>query len=155
MGTGVYRPCVGITLINADRQIFIGERIDHPGAWQMPQGGMEPGENVEEAFFRELAEETGIRTAEILSIYPDPIRYEFPVSKRGRLYNGAYDGQEQTWVAGRFLGTDDEIDITTFDRIEFRNWRWCTPLELLDLIVPFKRATYERVLGAFKRFLID
>jgi putative (di)nucleoside polyphosphate hydrolase len=155
MASGLYRPCVGITLINDQNEIFIGERIDHPGAWQMPQGGMEPGETIEQAFFRELAEETGIRDAEILMIHPDAIRYDFPPMKRIRLYDGAYDGQEQTWVAARFLGSDDDINIKGFEPIEFRNWRWCTPLELLDLIVPFKRPTYERVLGQFKRFLID
>ncbi len=155
MGTGLYRPSVGITLINDAREILIGERIEHPGAWQMPQGGMEPGETVEDAFFRELLEETGITDAEILMVYTEPIRYDFPPTKRTRLYNRMYDGQEQTWVAGRFLGSDDDINLKGFDPVEFRDWRWCRPLELLDLIVPFKRATYERVLSQFKRFLID
>jgi putative (di)nucleoside polyphosphate hydrolase len=153
-GTGVYRPCVGIILINDSREIFIGERINHPGAWQLPQGGMEAGENVRDAFFRELSEETGTRNAEILDIYPEPIRYDFPPGKRARLYNGQYDGQEQTWVAARFLGDDAEINLNTFHEPEFRAWRWCTPLELLDIIVGFKRPTYERVLGHFKKFLI-
>ena len=154
MSTGLYRPCVGITLINKNREIFIGERIDHPGAWQMPQGGMEDGEDIATAFFREMQEETGTRNAKILEAFPEPIRYNFPPSKRSRLYEGQYDGQEQTWVIAQFLGDDSEINIAGFDPVEFRAWRWCTPLELLDIIVPFKRPTYERVLGHFKKYLI-
>jgi putative (di)nucleoside polyphosphate hydrolase len=154
MTTGLYRPCVGITLINDAKEIFIGERIDQPGAWQMPQGGMEDGEDLETAFFRELAEETGTRNAEILDIYPEKLRYDFPMGKKVRLYNGAYEGQEQTWILAKFLGDDSEINIATHSQIEFRAWRWCTPLELLDMIVPFKRVTYEKVLVYFKKHLI-
>jgi putative (di)nucleoside polyphosphate hydrolase len=149
-----YRPCVGITLINDRGEIFIGERIDHAGAWQMPQGGIEPGETLEQAFFREMQEEIGTHNAKILDIFPETVRYDFPPGKRMKLYNGMYAGQEQTWIAAEFQGTDDEIDIHTFEPLEFRSWRWCTPLELLDIIVPFKRPTYERILGHFKRHLI-
>jgi putative (di)nucleoside polyphosphate hydrolase len=154
MKSGLYRPCVGIILINPHHQVFIGERIDHPGAWQMPQGGMEPGEDLETAFFRELMEETGTNAAKILAAYPEPIRYDFPSTKRSKLYQGQYDGQEQTWVAAHYLGDNSDIKIDQHTPQEFRAWRWCTPLELLDIIVPFKRPTYERVLGYFKKYLL-
>ena len=154
MSTGIYRPCVGITLINNNGEIFIGERIDQPGAWQMPQGGIDPGEDLSTAFFREMWEETGTRAAEILEIYPEVIRYDFPPGKRNRLYNGAYDGQEQTWIAARFTGTDDDINLHVHNPAEFRAWRWCKPMELLELIIPFKRPTYQKILSKFKPHLI-
>lgn len=153
-GTGVYRPCVGIVLMNDHGEVFIGERIDHPGAWQMPQGGIDSGEDLHTAFFRELWEETGVKQAEIVGAYPEPIRYDFPPTKRQKLYNGMYDGQEQTWVGALYSGDDSEIILTNHNPPEFRSWRWCTPLELLDIIVPFKRHTYERVLGHFKPYLL-
>lgn len=154
MSTSIYRPCVGIVLMNDNGEVFIGERIDHPGAWQMPQGGIEPGEDLHTAFFRELWEETGTRDAEIVGAFPEPIRYDFPPGKRARLYNGQYDGQEQTWVGAKYLGDNSDLRLDNHDPQEFRAWRWCTPLELLDIIVPFKRNTYERVLGHFKEYLL-
>ena len=115
MSTGLYRPCVGIVLINNHQEVFIGERIDHPGSWQLPQGGVENGEDLATAFFRELSEETGTKNAKILDVYPEPIRYDFPPGKRSRLYEGQYNAQEQTWVATEVLGTDSELSITTYD----------------------------------------
>lgn len=151
--TDIYRPCVGITLINHERKVFIGERIDHIGSWQMPQGGMEPGEEVSQAFFREMKEETGTDNATILSILPERIRYDFPLHKRPHLYNGKYAGQEQTWIAAQFNGTDAEINLLAHNPPEFMNWRWCAPNELLDLIVPWKRPTYEAVFNHFRDYL--
>lgn len=154
MSTGIYRPCVGIVLMNDNGEVFIGERIDHPGAWQMPQGGIDGDEDLHAAFFRELWEETGTRQAEIVGSYPEKIRYDFPAGKRARLYNGMYDGQEQTWVGAKYLGDGTDLRLDNHAPQEFRAWRWCTPLELLDIIVPFKRNTYERVLGHFKEYLL-
>lgn len=149
-----YRPCVGITLISSDGRLFVGERVDNPGAWQMPQGGIDPGETVEQAFFREMREEIGTDKAEILRIHHEKLRYELPPRLRKRLWGGQFRGQEQDWVASRFLGTDTDIQIAAHRPQEFQKWRWVKPDELLDLIVPFKRETYREVLESFKDLLV-
>ena len=145
-----YRPCVGIALFNDDNHVFVGERIDNPGAWQMPQGGIDEGESVEDAFFREMEEEIGSTLAEIIRVHDTPLRYELPPHLLGKLWNGQYGGQEQTWVAARFMGLDSDINIHAHRQPEFQAWQW-TPLDqILDLIVPFKRNTYAEVITAFK-----
>lgn len=149
----LYRPCVGIVLINAEQRVFVGERIDHPGAWQMPQGGIDEGEDLETAFFRELKEETGTDDATILSIHPEVMRYDFPAHKIPQLYNGKYAGQEQTWIIAQFNGTDADINPHLHNPPEFSRWRWASAEELIALIVPWKRPTYERVLKYFHEYL--
>ena len=146
----LYRPCVGIALFNSSGKVFIGERIDTPGAWQMPQGGIDGDETVEQAVFRELYEEIGSNKAEIVKIADEKIRYDLPDDLRNRLWNGVYKGQEQTWVAARFLGEDSDINIRNHEPPEFRNWRWTDLDNTIDLIVPFKRPAYKKVIALFK-----
>lgn len=145
-----YRPCVGIALFNDDNHVFVGERIDNPGAWQMPQGGIDEGETVEDAFFREMEEEIGSTLAEIIRVHDTPLRYELPPHLLGKLWNGQYGGQEQIWVAARFMGLDSDINIHAHRQPEFQAWQWAPLDQILDLIVPFKRNTYAEVITAFK-----
>jgi putative (di)nucleoside polyphosphate hydrolase len=148
--TDIYRPCVGVVLFNAENKVFVGERIDTPGAWQMPQGGIDGDETIEQAAFRELFEEIGSNNAEILKIAPRTIKYDLPEDMRQRLWNGMYKGQEQTWVAARFMGSDADININNHEPPEFRAWKWIPLSETIDLIVPFKRETYKEVIAMFK-----
>ena len=145
-----YRPCVGIALFNDDNHVFVGERIDNTGAWQMPQGGIDEGETVEDAFFREMEEEIGSTLAEIIRVHDTPLRYELPPHLLGKLWNGQYGGQEQIWVAARFMGLDSDINIHAHRQPEFQAWQWAPLDQILDLIVPFKRNTYAEVITAFK-----
>lgn len=144
-----YRPCVGIMLLNADGYVFAGERIDSPGAWQMPQGGIDEGEDLKIAAFRELKEEIGTDKAAILKIMDDTTTYDLPPHLKG-LWGGKYRGQEQHWIAMRFTGQDSDIKLDADDHPEFSRWRWVDFEELLRLIVPFKRETYQQVIEAFK-----
>lgn len=145
-----YRPCVGITLFNADGKVFVGERLDNPGAWQMPQGGIDEGEDIETAFFREMKEEIGTGKADILKIMDRTLSYPLPPHLLGKLWGGRWGGQEQTWVAARFTGTDTDINIYAHNPPEFGRWQWAALDDVLDLIVPFKRNTYREVIAAFR-----
>lgn len=145
-----YRPCVGVMLIGADGRIFTGERLDTPGAWQMPQGGIDPGETPREAALRELWEETGV-TADLVTIEAETEgwhRYDLPGHLLGKLWKGRYRGQEQKWILARFNGTDADVRIET-EHPEFGRWTWLAPSEVLDHIVPFKREVYAAVLMEF------
>ena len=148
----LYRPCVGIALFNKNGQVFVGERIDTPGAWQMPQGGIDPDEDLEIAAFRELKEEIGTNNATILHIMDDKIRYELPTELCQKHWNGKYVGQEQTWIAMRFNAQDNDIQLDADDHPEFSKWQWVDLDKTLDLIVPFKRNTYEIIIEKFKEF---
>ena len=144
-----YRPCVGVALFNDSGQVFVGERIDTPGAWQMPQGGIDEGEDTETAARRELGEETGIQDIEILRVADEPIRYDLPPHLQQKFWNGRFAGQEQIWVAARFFGDDGDIDITAFDPPEFSAWQWVDLNQTMDLIVPFKRDVYRQIIAMF------
>lgn len=150
----LYRPCVGIAMFNTEGKVFVGERIDTPGAWQMPQGGIDEGETAEQTALRELKEETGTNKTKIITIAPRKIRYELPDHLIRTLWNGKYRGQEQTWIAARFTGNDSEININAFDPPEFTDWQWIDLPQTLDLIVPFKRDIYKDVIDMFKNIKI-
>jgi putative (di)nucleoside polyphosphate hydrolase len=144
-----YRPGVGLMLLNARGQVFVAQRLDMPSAaWQMPQGGIDPGETPRQAALRELHEEIGTDKAEIVAESRDWIRYDLPADLVRKLWSGRYRGQEQKWFALRFLGTDADIDIATAEP-EFSAWRWAELAELPDLIVPFKRDLYRRLIAEF------
>ena len=153
-----YRPCVGIMLLNRDGLVWIGCRADFKneaegrGAWwQMPQGGIDDGEDPRAAAVRELFEETGVRSAQIITEREAWVNYELPPDLVGKAWGGRYRGQTQKWFVMRFLGNDNEVNITPAPghAAEFVDWKWAPVSEVLDLIVPFKRAVYETVLAEF------
>lgn len=146
-----YRPNVGVMLMNAQGRVWVGQRIDNPGAaWQMPQGGIDKGEDPHTAALRELEEETGVRAAMVTVVTQtrDWVRYDLPHDLVPNIWGGRWRGQEQMWFLLRFNGCDDDIRIDT-DHPEFSEWMWCDPSELVDRIVPFKREVYARVLAEF------
>jgi len=146
-----YRPCVGIVLVNADGLIFTGERIDTPGAWQMPQGGIDDGEDATAAAFRELEEETGVSAAHVrlLDETQDWVLYDLPDHLVGKLWKGRFKGQKQRWYLMRFQGCDTDIQIKQAHQ-EFARWRWSTPDQVIANIVPFKQSVYQQVMNAFR-----
>ncbi len=148
-----YRPGVGIMLLNGANEVFVGQRLDSKlEAWQMPQGGIDPGEAPIDTAFRELAEETGITKAALLAEANEWLYYDLPDELIGTIWKGRYAGQRQKWFAMRFTGTEADINIAT-EHPEFRSWRWSTITELSSLIVPFKRDLYDAVLAEFAGLL--
>lgn len=146
-----YRPCVGVVLTDGRGRVWAGQRIDTPGAWQMPQGGIDAGETPQEAALRELEEETGIapNLVDMLGETRDWLRYDLPGHLLGKVWGGKYRGQEQRWILMRFGGTGEDIALDR-DHPEFSEWGWFSPDELIALIVPFKRDVYRAVLGEFR-----
>jgi putative (di)nucleoside polyphosphate hydrolase len=148
-----YRPCAGFMLVNAEGLVLVGERIDASarGFWQMPQGGIDKGEDVRDAALRELEEETGIgaHLVEVIAQGAQSFLYDLPPELLGKLWKGKYRGQEQYWFLGRFLGTDADINLEAHDPPEFHAWKWVAPETLPDLIIPFKRDVYEALVAEF------
>jgi len=147
-----YRSCVGILLVNREGRIFVGERLDTPGGWQMPQGGIDKGEEPLAAGLRELEEETGITTASILAISNQWRTYDLPDKFARKSWQGRYRGQTQIWLAVRFNGKESEINLQTAEP-EFTRWKWTDPGTLVREVIDFKRKTYRGVLEEFARFI--
>ena len=151
----LYRRGVGVMLLNSEGKVFVGARIDNTDeAWQMPQGGMDEGEEPWGTALRELGEETGIapHLVERIAECPERLRYDLPEAVRHRLWGGKWKGQLQDWYLARFLGGDSDVNIAT-EHPEFRAWKWVDPAEVPGLIVPFKRDLYRRLLEDFAPYL--
>ena len=150
----LYRPGAGILLLNARREAFVAQRIDNPGpAWQMPQGGLDKGEDPLAGALRELEEETSIPPDQvaILAELPYWERYDLPAELLTKLWKGKYRGQRQRWFCGAFLGSDSAVDLET-EHPEFSTWKWVPVPETVELIVPFKRELYARVIDHFRPY---
>jgi putative (di)nucleoside polyphosphate hydrolase len=157
-----YRPCVGAMVFNRAGQVFVGRRADGPEhvdmthVWQMPQGGLDEGEDPWSATLRELYEETSIRSVERIGEIAEWLAYDIPREIVGQAWGGRYRGQTQKWYALRFTGEDSEIDIARpgggLHKPEFLAWRWEPVANLPALVVPFKRAVYERLVAEFGGF---
>jgi putative (di)nucleoside polyphosphate hydrolase len=146
-----YRPGIGVMLLNNCSKVFVGRRIDMPvmPAWQMPQGGIDPGETPRQAALRELKEEIGTDKAEILGESQIWLKYDLPAELVGGLWSGRYRGQRQKWFLMRFTGGDGDINLAT-EHPEFDAWQWVAPDQLPQLIVPFKRQLYSDILAEFR-----
>ncbi|MCW1384173.1 RNA pyrophosphohydrolase [Novosphingobium sp. KCTC 2891] len=152
-----YRPCVGVMLVNAHGRVFVGKRIDNKegDAWQMPQGGIDDGEDLHPAAFRELHEETGV-TPDLVTVIAESREehfYDLPGELLGKLWGGRFRGQRQRWLLLRFTGEDAHIDLEAHNPPEFCEWKWVEPEMLPDLIVPFKRRVYRQVLDEFRALI--
>ncbi|WP_193143352.1 MULTISPECIES: RNA pyrophosphohydrolase [unclassified Meridianimarinicoccus] len=146
-----YRPCVGIVLANRAGHVFAAQRIDTANAWQLPQGGIDEDEDPREAALRELQEETGIAPTSVTieAQTDDWISYDLPQELVGKIWKGRFRGQKQLWFLMRYQGADTDICIDT-EHPEFSDWKWMQPGDIIDNIVPFKRATYVQVFNAFR-----
>jgi putative (di)nucleoside polyphosphate hydrolase len=152
---GQYRRGVGVMLINADKLVWVGRRIDNKDeAWQMPQGGIDEGEEPWATALREVEEETGIapHLVEQIACHPQRLKYRLPEELIGVIWKEKWVGQDQDWFLARFLGTDDDVDIAT-DKPEFSHWKWVDPKHLPDMIVPFKRDMYRAIVEGFGEWL--
>ena len=157
-----YRPCVGVMLVNAEGRVFVGKRIDTRGQpdeggvyWQMPQGGIDDGEDLHQAALRELWEETGVgeHHVTLLASTREELLYDLPDELLGRLWGGKYRGQRQHWILARFHGSDEDVKLDAHDPAEFDAWQWMDPDQLPDVIVPFKKRVYRAVLDEFRALI--
>ncbi|KAJ4961927.1 hypothetical protein NE237_021837 [Protea cynaroides] len=152
-----YRPYVGICLVNSENQVFVASRLNVPGAWQMPQGGIEDGEEPRSAAVRQLREETGVVSAEIVAEVPHWLTYDFPPAikaKVSRLWGGEWHGQATKWFLMRLTKDDSEVNLESSEAdTEFSEWTWANPDEVIDQAVDYKRPTYEEVLGTFMPYI--
>jgi putative (di)nucleoside polyphosphate hydrolase len=152
---GLYRRGVGVMLLNPDKQVWVGRRIDNTDeAWQMPQGGIDEGEEPWATALRELEEETGIPPylVERIADHPERLRYDLPAELQPRLWGGKWKGQEQDWFLCRFLGRQSDVNIATAHP-EFCDWKWVPALELPQIIVPFKRDLYRCLIDHWAEYL--
>lgn len=157
-----YRPCVGVMLVNAEGQVFVGKRIDTRGQpdeggvyWQMPQGGIDDGEDLHAAALRELWEETGVgeHHVTLLASTREELLYDLPEELLGKLWKGKYRGQRQHWILARFTGSDEDVKLDAHDPAEFDAWQWMEPDLLPEVIVPFKKRVYRAVLDEFRALI--
>ncbi|MBU93338.1 MAG: RNA pyrophosphohydrolase [Chloroflexi bacterium] len=146
-----YRKCVGIMILNNNKEILVGKRLDHPsGFWQMPQGGIDEYENPEEAVWREMMEEIGTNNAKLIKESKQWIKYDIPTATLKTLpWGNKYIGQTQKWFAFQFTGKDNDINVGT-ENPEFSEWKWTKMNLIVDNIVPFKRNVYSTILEEFK-----
>ena len=146
-----YRKCVGMMILNNNKEILVGKRIDHPsGFWQMPQGGIDKHENPEKAVWREMMEEIGTNNVTLIKISNQWLNYDIPEDTLKTLpWGNKYKGQTQKWFAFKFIGTDKDINVGTTNP-EFSEWRWTKMDLIVDNIVPFKRDVYSTILEEFK-----
>lgn len=151
----LYRSGVGVMLINREKKIFVGKRIDNNSdAWQMPQGGIDAGENEDEAMFRELAEETGISDSSIKVLHKSQVHhyYNLPYKLQKKFWGGKYLGQKQRWYLAEFVSDENVINIQT-ENPEFSDWKWISKDQIISSIVGFKRKLYEDIIKEFEKFL--
>lgn len=159
----IYRPCVGVFLFNEAGLVFLGQRDEKnlidaqlykkKHLWQLPQGGIDEGEEPKKAFARELFEETGITKFEIIAEYPSWLSYDLPNHLIGKALENKFIGQRQKWFAARFLGVDSDINLKAHSPAEFVGWRWAHIDELLELVVPFKADIYKKLTAEFKNLV--
>ena len=146
-----YRNGVGIFLLNKEKKLWIGKRIDdEKDFWQMPQGGVDVKESDSEAMMRELKEEIGTNNIKVLGKSEEKLFYDLPKELISKVWSGRYKGQAQQWYACDFIGSDNEIDLN-YHKPEFSEWKWVEPEKILDLVIPFKKNMYEKILRAFKK----
>ncbi|KHS46807.1 MULTISPECIES: RNA pyrophosphohydrolase [Novosphingobium] len=152
-----YRPCVGVMLVNSAGRVFVGKRIDNKemDAWQMPQGGIDDGEDLHAAALRELQEETGVSShlVQIIAETRDELLYDLPDFLMGKMWGGKFRGQRQKWLLMRFSGEDTDIDLNAHEHAEFEAWRWVEPEQVPELIVPFKKRVYRQVVEEFRELI--
>lgn len=151
-----YRPCVGLMVFNNEGKVFTGKRVDNlnKDAWQLPQGGIDKGETPIEAGFRELEEETSIKSVDYIAEYPEWINYDVPFNLSNKLWNGKFRGQTQKWLLFYFNGIENEIDINTKEP-EFIDWIWTDPTELTSKAIYFKKSVYQKVNTIFLPLIED
>ena len=136
---------VGIVLLNSENKIFVGKRIDNPvNSWQMPQGGVDKNENLLNAAFRELREETGVENVKLIKEIDTWLTYDLPKNLLGKLWNGKYRGQRQRWFVMRFIGKDEEVNVKT-KNAEFKEWKWIAVDQLTNVAVDFKLQIYKKI----------